>query len=257
MRKCVLAANWKMNHTSGVIGDYFERFFEGLQLGPNAEALFFVPYPYLSMVAGLLEGRENAGVGAQNLYWELSGAFTGEISAGMIEDTGAGYVLIGHSERRKYFGETDESVNRKVRAALQSTLRPVLCLGETWEERQAGRTEEVTSRSLMEGIRGIGEKDLRRLYIAYEPVWAIGTGVNATPDQAEEVHSGLRRLIEGEVSEALAADIPILYGGSANPDNTAELMSEPDIDGLLVGGASLDPEKFRKMMISGQKARGG
>jgi triosephosphate isomerase len=256
MRKSILAANWKMNHTAEVIEDYFERFFEGLQLEQNSDALFFVPYPYLFAIAEMLKGRENAGLGAQNLYWELSGAYTGEISAGMIKDTGAEYVLIGHSERRKYFGETDETVNKKLKTAFQAMLNPILCLGETWEQRQEGKTAEVTSRSLLEGIRGIDENDLRRLYVAYEPVWAIGTGVNATPDQAEEVHSNLRGLIAKEVSEELAADIPILYGGSANPDNTGELMSEPDIDGLLVGGASLDPDKFRQMTIAGQQASG-
>jgi triosephosphate isomerase len=254
MRKCVLAANWKMNLSSREISDYAARFLEGLRIDENSEALFFSPFPYLSMAVEKLGGEDKIGIGAQNLHWESSGAFTGEVSGEMIRDVGAGYVLVGHSERRKYFGETDETVNKKMKTALGISLRPVLCLGETWEEREAGKTEEVTTRSLLEGIRDIGEDDLGMVYVAYEPVWAIGTGVNATPEQAEEVHARLRGLIAREVGKDLADVIPILYGGSANPDNTSELMSEPDIDGLLVGGASLDPEKFRQMIDAGQEA---
>ena len=256
MRKCVLAANWKMNLSSRDVKDYAGRFLEGLQLGVNAEALFFVPFPYLFMAVATLGGEEKIDIGAQNLYWESSGAFTGEVSGEMIRDTGARYVLIGHSERRKHFGETDESVNKRMKAALRASLRPVLCLGETREEREAGKTEDVTTRSLLEGIREIEEGDLDKIYIAYEPVWAIGTGVNATPEQAEEVHAKLRGVMASEVGRRLSDSIPILYGGSANPGNTKELMSEPDIDGLLVGGASLDPEKFRQMIAFGEEACG-
>jgi triosephosphate isomerase len=256
MRKCVLAANWKMNFSSAEIGEYLRRLLEGLQIGDRTEVLFFVPFPYLQRVVESIRGVAGVGVGSQNMYWEKTGAFTGEVSGDMIRDTGADLVLIGHSERRKYFGETDETVNRKMKAALRDSLRPVLCLGETWDERQAGRTEEIVTKSLLEGIEGIDENDLRAIYVAYEPVWAIGTGVNATPEQAEEVHAILRGLVASHVSPELAESIPILYGGSANPDNAKELMSESNIDGLLVGGASLDPGKFLRMISSGQEARG-
>lgn len=256
MRKCVLAANWKMNFSSAEIGEYIRRFLDGLQIEHGIEVLFFVPFPFLHLVVELLRGIDGTGVGSQNMHWERTGAFTGEVSGDMVRDTGANLVLIGHSERRKYFGETDETVNRKMIAALRDSLRPVLCLGETWEERQAGRTEEIVTKSLIEGIAGIDEDGLRKIYIAYEPVWAIGTGVNATPEQAEEVHTVLRGLVASHVTPELAESIPILYGGSANPDNTKDLMSESNIDGLLVGGASLDPDKFLQMIMSGKEACG-
>jgi triosephosphate isomerase len=252
MRNRVLAANWKMNLTSAEIEAYFERFRDGLSIDPGMEVLFFVPFPYLLPVGKMLAGVPYTGFGAQNLFWEPSGAYTGETSAAMIRDTGADRVLVGHSERRKYFGETDETVNRRLRAALAASLRPILCLGETWEEREAGRTAEVTERSLVEGIRGIDPGELRGLSIAYEPVWAIGTGHNATPEQAQEVHAALRARLGKEAGGELAERIPILYGGSANPGNTADLMAQPDIDGLLVGGASLDPGRFREMLASAQ-----
>jgi len=256
MRKCVLAANWKMNHTSRDVRRYVDRFLKGLRLDDRAEAILFVPFPYLKLVADLLQGAKNVGVGAQNLHWEPSGAYTGEVSAEMITDSGARYVLVGHSERRKYFGEDDQAVNRKLRRSIDASLRPVLCLGETWEERQGGLTEKVTTRSLQVGLQGIRAEDLSTVYVAYEPVWAIGTGRHATPEQAEEVHTRLRGVIASGFGRAQAEAIPILYGGSTNPENTPELMRAPDIDGLLVGGASLDPEKFRKMIESGIEACG-
>ncbi len=248
MRKRVLAANWKMNLSAGEIRDYFRLLLEDFVIEDDMEALFFVPYPYLPLAADLTGQVRCAGVGAQDLYWESSGAFTGEVSADMISDTGAEFVLIGHSERRKYFGETNETVNRKLKAALAASLKPILCLGETRQEREAGETEDVTRKSLIEGVDGIDPVALSGIYIAYEPVWAIGTGVTATPVQAEEVHAMLREAIASRVNAELAESIPILYGGSANPSNTAALMSEPDIDGLLVGGASLDPGKFGQMI---------
>jgi triosephosphate isomerase len=254
MRTFVLAANWKMNLASREIGEYFRRFLEDLTIQSGTEVLFFVPFPYLFLVGASLEGVESIGYGAQNLHWEPSGAFTGETSSSMIRDTGANRVLVGHSERRKLFGETNETVNRKLKAAFAASLQPILCLGESREEREAGQTMEVARHSLLEGIQGIGKDDLRSLTIAYEPVWAIGTGINATPDQAEEVHAALRGWIANEVGSSAAETIPILYGGSASPENTAELLAELDIDGLLVGGASLDPGKFRDMLSRGQNA---
>jgi triosephosphate isomerase len=245
-----------MNHLSKDIEDYSDRFLPHADICTGMDVLFFVPAPYLFSAVERLGRLEGVEIGAQNLYWEPSGAFTGEISSRMILDTGATRVLIGHSERRKYFGETDETVNRKMKAAVGSSLMPVLCIGETLQERESGRTEDVTERSLLKGIGGIDEEDLKGIVIAYEPVWAIGTGVNATPEQAEAVHAMLRGLVAKEVSANLAKEIPILYGGSANPDNTGALMAEPDIDGLLVGGASLDPESFSKMIALGAEACG-
>ena len=254
MRTSILAANWKMNMTSVEIRAYFDRFLDGLAIDPGMEVLFFVPFPYLLPVGEALAAVPSIGYGAQTLFWEESGAYTGETSAAMIRDTGAAHVLGGHSERRKYFGETDETVTRRLRAALATPLRPIRCLGETWEEREAGRTTEVTERMLVEGIRGIGPGDVSRITIAYEPVWAIGSGHHATPEQAQAVQAGLRARLGKEIGSDLAGTLPILYGGSAKPDNTAALMAESDIDGLLVGGASLDPDGFREMLAASRKA---
>ncbi len=184
----------------------------------------------------------NIGLGAQNLYWEDKGAFTGEVSAPMLKDAGCQYVIIGHSERRKYFGETDETVNKKIKAALEEGLSPIVCVGETLEEREADKTIEVVKAQLAGGLGGI--EDLSKVTIAYEPVWAIGTGKTATPDQAQEVHKFIRGWISEKYSSQVAESLRILYGGSVKPSNAKELMNQEDIDGALVGGASLDSASF-------------
>jgi triosephosphate isomerase len=187
-------------------------------------------------------------LGAQNLYWEKEGAYTGEISADMLISAGCQYVIIGHSERRQYFGETDETVNKKIRAAIDAGLIPVLCVGETEAEREAGQTFSVLDKQVKKGLDNYFAKDLGTLVIAYEPVWAIGTGKTATKEQAQEAHQHIRTLVGQDIDEALAQSVRILYGGSVKPANIAELMQMPDIDGGLVGGASLDAESFSKIV---------
>ncbi len=188
------------------------------------------------------------GLGAQNLYWEKEGAFTGEISADMLVSAGCRYVIIGHSERRQYFGETDETVNRKISAALAADLIPVFCIGETESERDSGKTFSVLDKQVKDGLNNRVVDELGPLVIAYEPVWAIGTGKTATSDQAQEAHKYIRSLINELFGAALADSVRILYGGSVKPANVSELMAMPDIDGALVGGASLDPDSFSQIV---------
>jgi triosephosphate isomerase len=188
------------------------------------------------------------GLGAQNLYWEKEGAYTGEISADMLVSAGCRYVIIGHSERRQYFGETDETVNRRIRAALAANLIPVFCIGETESERDSGKTFSVLDKQVKDGLKERVVDELGSLVIAYEPVWAIGTGKTATSDQAQEAHNYIRSLINDMFGRGLADSVRILYGGSVKPANVSELMAMPDIDGALVGGASLDPESFSQIV---------
>jgi triosephosphate isomerase len=188
------------------------------------------------------------GLGAQNLYWEKEGAYTGEISADMLVSAGCRYVIIGHSERRQYFGETDETVNRRIRAALAANLIPVFCIGETESERDSGKTFSVLDKQVKDGLKKRVVDELGSLVIAYEPVWAIGTGKTATSDQAQEAHNYIRSLINDMFGRGLADSVRILYGGSVKPANVSELMAMPDIDGALVGGASLDPESFSQIV---------
>jgi triosephosphate isomerase len=190
--------------------------------------------------------------GAQNVHFEKKGAFTGEISADMLLEAGAEYVIVGHSERRQYFGETDLTVNRRARAALDAGLKVILCLGEVLEQRQAGITEEVVSLQTKLDLAGIPAEQMKDLVIAYEPVWAIGTGLTATPDQAEEVCALIRRVVAGLYGEAVAEGLTIQYGGSMNDGNAAELLGKVDVDGGLIGGASLVPEKFARIVEAAQ-----
>ncbi|MEA1947715.1 MAG: triose-phosphate isomerase, partial [Thermodesulfobacteriota bacterium] len=187
-------------------------------------------------------------LGAQNLFWETQGAFTGEISSAMLVSAGCKYVIIGHSERRQYFNETDETVNKRIQAAVNNDLIPLMCVGESEKERESKDTFSVIDKQVKKGLEGSSSDDLERLVIAYEPVWAIGTGKTATSDQAQEVHHFLRSVLEKSFGNMLAKSIRILYGGSVKPNNIAELMAMPDIDGALVGGASLDPETFSKIV---------
>ena len=190
---------------------------------------------------------DNIGLGAQNVFYEDEGAFTGEISIKMLVSAGCRYVIIGHSERRQYFGETDESVNKKIKAAISENLIPVFCIGESEQERDLEETFSVLDKQVAKGLENFSENDLLNLVIAYEPIWAIGTGKTATPDQVQEVHGFLRSSIEKKFGNNLAKIVRILYGGSVKPDNISGLMELPDVDGALVGGASLDPETFSKL----------
>ena len=201
------------------------------------------PFPLLRRAVELGEPMGIA-ISAQDVHWEKEGAFTGEVSAGMIRDAGCRYTLIGHSERRQFFGETYPSVNQKIRAALGAGLQAIVCVGETLSERETGQTETVLERQLSQGLAGLTDPDFSRIIMAYEPVWAIGTGRTATPEIAQQAHQFIRRRLEGMMAPATADGVRILYGGSVKPDNIAGLMAQPDIDGALVGGASLQAKSF-------------
>jgi len=219
-------------------------------LGENAggpEVHVFPPFLALESAGQILQGSPIK-VGAQDVHWEAKGAFTGEISPAMLKEVGVVSVLLGHSERRHVMGETNEMINKKVKAALAAGLLPVLCIGELLEERNMGVTREVVERQIAKGLDGLTPEDVSKLVLAYEPVWAIGTGKTATPRQAEEVHHYVRKLITQRAGEAVGQSIRILYGGSVSPDNVKELMAEEDIDGALVGGASLKVDSFLKIV---------
>lgn len=248
MRKPVIAGNWKMYKLIG------EAVSTALALKPlvananHCEVVIAPPYTALKSVADRLEGS-NIKVAAQDIAAETKQtAHTGDVSGDMIKDAGCTHVIIGHSERRQYDRETDELVNRKVRAALQFGLTPIVCVGETLDERDAARAEEVVGAQLQGALRGMTAEEVRRIIIAYEPVWAIGTGRTATPAQAEQMHAFIRRWLAESFGGETAEGLRILYGGSVKPENIADLMREPDIDGALVGGASLDAESFAKIV---------
>ncbi|MDE0298683.1 MAG: triose-phosphate isomerase [Candidatus Poribacteria bacterium] len=243
MRTPIVVANWKLNKTVGEAVE-FTSALKGMVSGVDGVEVVVTPaFTALNAVASTLSGS-NIHLSAQDVFWADNGAFTGEISPAMLKDVGCEYVIIGHSERRQYFGETNESVNKKVKAALSYDLRPIVCVGESLEDREAGRTESVIDNHVRNGIAGISPEAMQSAVIAYEPVWAIGTGVTATPDQAQDAHLVIRSLLSELYSVELAAQVRIQYGGSVKPENTSELMTQPDVDGALVGGASLEVESF-------------
>lgn len=221
----------------------------------NVDNVDVVVCPSFTGIAAMHEivRESNIKLGGQNLHWEDEGAFTGETSAGMLLDAGCDYVVIGHSERRHVFGETDEDINKKVLKALSAGLKPIFCIGEKLEQRNEGQTEEVVASQLRSGLRDVSISDPRDFIVAYEPVWAIGTGVNATPDQAEEVHKFTRELLGELFGSDAAHQIRIQYGGSVKPANASELLGQENIDGALVGGASLDPDSFAAIIKSAQQ----
>jgi triosephosphate isomerase len=248
MRKKIIAANWKMNMTQGEAARFVESFVPDVDEITDVDVVIIPPFTAIAKVSDALGKAHNIKVGAQNMYWEKSGAFTGEISAPMLRDLFVHYVVLGHSERRTLFGETDEMVNRKVRAAHEGKLRPIVCVGETLDQRDKGNVEKILSIQLRGSLAGLTPKQLQDSVIAYEPVWAIGTGRNATPQQAQEAHAFIRRIL-GDMSDETTADrVRIQYGGSVKPENARELMSQSDIDGALVGGASLDPRSFAQIV---------
>jgi len=245
MRKPFVAGNWKMNtlsHSSVELAGAVAAGTTGTA-GESVDVALIPPFVYIPAVVRALSHARIA-VGAQDLYFEAKGAFTGEISAAMLKDIGCTYVLCGHSERRHVIGETDELVSKKVAAAISGGLLPILCVGEKLDERQAEQTHQVVERQLKAGLAELGPEKTSAVTIAYEPVWAIGTGLTATPQQAQQVHSFIRELLADMFDSELADEIRIQYGGSVKPDNAAELMSQPDVDGLLVGGASLKADDF-------------
>ena len=248
MSKKIVAANWKMNMMQAESARFVESLL--LEIGDVADVdvVIVPPFTAIAKVMEALGNAQNIKVGAQNMHWERSGAFTGEISAAQLRDLFVHYVVLGHSERRRLFGETDEIVNRKVRAAHEASLRPIVCVGETLKQRDRGNVDKILSIQLRGSLAGLGPKELQETVIAYEPVWAIGTGRNATPEQAQEAHAFIRRTLRDMADDTTAERLRIQYGGSVKPENARELMSQPDIDGALVGGASLDPRSFAQIV---------
>lgn len=247
-RRPIIAGNWKMNCTIQEAVQLVSMLKRELFIEEKVEVVVCPPFTALSAVAEIIEDSP-VELGAQDMFWEAGGAYTGEISGAMLVEIGCKYVIIGHSERRKYFGETNESVNRKVKAALGIGLTPIICVGETKEEREKGITEKIVTEHITCGLKDIDSDKIQNCVIAYEPVWAIGTGINATPEQAEEVHSLIRnKLLKDKYDAGVAGKIRIQYGGSVTALNIKSLMAEPDIDGALVGGASLKAEGFIKIV---------
>ncbi len=246
-RRPIIAGNWKMNKTTAEARDLAAKLAPLVAGAKDREIVLAPTFTSLQTLGEAIKGT-NMALAAQNMHWEDKGAFTGEISAEMLLDLGCKYVIIGHSERRQYFGETDETVNKKVKQALKKGLLPIMCVGETLAEREAGRLNEVIGRQLTGGLKDIGAEDMKRVVIAYEPVWAIGTGKTATPEQANEVHSLIRQKVKALYTVEIAERLRIQYGGSVTPDNVSSLMAKPDIDGALVGGASLKPESFAALV---------
>ncbi len=253
MRKPIIAANWKMHMTLSESASYLDSFLVEVADENRVEIVLIPPFTALSKLGDLLSDIQNIKLGAQNMHPKTSGAFTGEISPFMLRELYVRYVVLGHSERRTLFGESDETVNQKAHAAMEATLRPIVCIGETLEQRDAGAVEEVLETQLRGSLAGFDSDALENLVIAYEPVWAIGTGRTATPDQAQEAHAFIRKTLAVLGSEASAERIRIQYGGSVKPDNAESLMSQPDIDGALVGGASLDPHAFSDIIKATSK----
>ncbi|MCD6376683.1 MAG: triose-phosphate isomerase [Caldisericaceae bacterium] len=251
-RQIVIAGNWKMHKTNS----------EAMQLAnqiriktmdiTKTRIIICPPFTALAPVFEII-GDSKIHLGAQNMFWEKEGAYTGEISAGMVKSTGADYVIIGHSERRQYFGETDETVNKKIKAALENGLKPIVCVGETLDEREAQITLKVVGKQIRGAFDGISAEQMSKIIIAYEPVWAIGTGKTATPEQAQEVHGEIRKLIAELYDAQVAEKLIIQYGGSVKPANAESLLSQQDIDGALVGGACLKADSFSEIIHIAEK----
>ena len=247
MRRVIIAGNWKMYKTVDESIELVNLLKRAVVDIDDVEIVICPPFTSLSDVREAIMDT-NIKLGAQDCYWEREGAFTGEISCGMLKNAGCEYVIVGHSERRQYFGETNETVNKKAKAALREGLKPIVCVGEKLSERQAGKTFEVVKDHVTNSLAGLTKEDILKIVIAYEPVWAIGTGVNATKDQAEEVHKYIRGLIEGIFGATAAESVRIQYGGSVKPENIRELIAEDDVDGALVGGASLKADSFSQII---------
>lgn len=250
MRKTIIAGNWKMNKTNTETKAFFNKL---LTLVENVEANVVVAVPFTSLQTAVdITKNSIIKIAAQNMNSKLSGAYTGEISPLMLKDLGVEYVILGHSERREYYGETDEIINEKVKSAIDNGLTAILCIGEKLEEREAGITNKVVETQLVNGLKDVCEVGIKNVVIAYEPVWAIGTGKTATPAMAEEVHKFIRDLLEKLYNKEIAQEITVQYGGSMNPSNVVELLNEENIDGGLIGGASLEPESFIKLILAGK-----
>ena len=252
-KKPFIAGNWKMHKITSEAVELVKALNEASPELADAEIVVIPPFTTLSEVSKTLQGSAIK-IGAQNLFWEEKGAFTGELSASMLKDAGCQYVVIGHSERRQYFGETDETVNKKIKAALAHGLIPIVCIGESLEEREKGETIDKVDSQINAGLEGLGKEQMSKIIIAYEPIWAIGTGLTATPAQAEEVHSFIREKLTEKYGNETASCAIILYGGSVKPDNTYSLLKEQNINGALVGGASLEADSFIQIAKESIKA---
>jgi len=242
-RKPVVAGNWKMNKTSEEAEALAKGVVDAVSGVEGVEVVVCPTFTCLERVAGVVKDTSVC-LGAQNVYWEAEGAFTGEISTAMLLTAGCSHVILGHSERRQFFGETDGTVNRRVKAALEATLSPIVCVGETQEERESGVTDSVVRTQVTASLDGLSSEEVDKLVIAYEPVWAIGTGLTATPEQADEVHALIRSVLADAHGQETADSVRIQYGGSVKPDNASVLFSQPNIDGGLIGGASLEADSF-------------
>ncbi|MDR0303532.1 MAG: triose-phosphate isomerase [Chitinispirillales bacterium] len=247
-RKIFIAGNWKMNTTIEEAVELAKGIIEETKNRGDVEVAVCPPYVNLSVVAQIIKGS-GIKLGAQDVHWEPSGAYTGKISAAMLKSAGCEYVIIGHSEQRQYFGETDESVNKKVKAAIAGGLKPIICVGELLSERENGFTEVTVEKQVVGAYNGLSKEDALKTVIAYEPVWAIGTGRTATPEQADEMHLFIRNSLVKLYDKDLAQNIVIQYGGSMNPKNAKELLAKENVDGGLIGGASLKPDQFKGVVI--------
>ncbi|WJH35723.1 triose-phosphate isomerase [Paenibacillus sp. CC-CFT747] len=246
MRKPIIAGNWKMFKTNKEAAAFAEEV-KGQAAVEGVESVICAPYTALATLVEAVKGT-GIQVGAQNIHWEDNGAFTGEISGEMLKELGVTYVIIGHSERRQYFGETDETVNKRTKAAFKHGLTPIVCVGEKLEEREAGRTKDVCREQTVKALEGLSAEQVAQAVIAYEPVWAIGTGKSSTAEDANEVISYIRELVKEQAGEEAAAAVRIQYGGSVKPNNIKEYMAKEDIDGALVGGASLEPASYLQLV---------
>lgn len=253
IRKPFIAGNWKMNMTISEASELVKTVLEKSRNLTKAEIVIIPPFTALYATTKVLHGS-SIHIGAQNLFWEDRGAFTGEISPTMLKDAGCTYVVIGHSERRQYFGETNETVNKKIKSALFNKLVPIMCIGESLEERKKGETISKVEAQITEGLRNFNREEVSRIVIAYEPLWAIGTGLTAAPSQAQEVHSFIRNKLSEKYGNETGSCAIILYGGSVKPANASSLLKEKDIDGALVGGASLKAESFIEIINEALKA---
>ncbi len=247
MRTPIIAGNWKLNNTASEAVDLTNELIDLVASCNGVEIVIAPTFTALDAVSNAVK-NSNILLAAQDVYWEDSGAFTGEVSAPLLKDVGCDYVIIGHSERRQYFGETNETVNQKVKSVLAHNMKPIICVGEKLEDREAGRTETVIKDHVTGGTLGLSAEELLSSVIAYEPVWAIGTGKTATPAQAQEVHQNIRNLLSDAYTDEISSQVRIQYGGSVKPENAAELMAQPDVDGALVGGASLQADSFAQII---------
>lgn len=252
MRKKVIAGNWKMNKLLGEAVQFVEDTKDKVASNDKVESVVCAPFPYLPTLVEKTKGTDLE-VAAQNMHFEESGAFTGEVSPSMLADIGVTYVVLGHSERREMFAETDETVNKKAHAAFAHNLVPIVCVGETLEQREANQTMTVVEEQVKAALAGLSEEQVKETIIAYEPIWAIGTGKTATSEQANEVCTHIRKVVADAVSAAAADAVRIQYGGSVKPANVDELLAQSDIDGALVGGASLEADSFLQLVEAGTK----